>query len=519
MVSSSETNIVWLSGETFFSLCSRLHLLYGSQSPRVTAQRLFNLSERCIKHDLPCALDAFERLSAGRWGVALHIMEQHTIIPFFAPFQSREAVDDAICRLRSQTIGSLKYQLGLVCGGFGADHPLKACVSCMRRDIEIYGVSYWHLDHQYPGAVICPVHAEALNECTQNHRWCGRFSWTLPDTGTLRDMGYGVLKPVEQQRLAQMCKACSDLAGLGLAQHFDPQLVAKAYRERLPNESAAQSLLAHLEPLRRFSPYDKTPDSLIAAGGFIGQMVRSPRRHMHPLKHLMMITWLYGDVSSFRDGYEKICTQSRTTPSPVNCIPKPFVSTTAQRKRGHPRPKRLKPDLRARLLDRLAEGTSKHQICDEFRITVSTVNKLLRMERGIQASWAFRRIANDLADHRLQWSDLRQRYPSLSINELRGQCAALYAWLHRNDRLWLDAQAALMRKPIRCQDSRVDWDVRDDCLLGQLKAEILHRYGSDQDLRLKQSYIFALVPRLAQRLERRDRYPKTKAYMKLISIR
>ncbi|KMT56619.1 hypothetical protein ACR52_06185 [Pseudomonas fildesensis] len=464
-------------------------------------------------------MDAFEQNSGGRWGDARLLIEKHTIFPFFAPFQSQVAVYDALIRLRSPVMGSLKYQLGLVCGGFGADHPLRACLSCMRRDIELCGVSYWHLDHQYPGVVICSTHGEALRECTRNRRWCGRFSWTLPEEATLRDMGYGALADEEQEKLALLSDACRDLASFGLNQHFDPLVVANAYRHCLPKLGAPQSLLAHLLPLRRFHPYEGLPATAEVASSFITQMARSPRRHVHPLKHLVMLTWLFGDLPSFVQCYEVSSRQLATPVLRDDNIQQPRDLVPIDITRGPPRPKRLKPRLRAVLLRRLAEGVAKRVICDEFQITISTVNKLLRSEPGVQASWSSRQIDLSQALHRSRWSDLRQRFPSLSLTDLRKKCPSLYAWLYRNDRKWLDVQTVQISKPCRSRPARVDWESRDDSLLRELRVELIRAFGADHDMHLKQSQIFALMPRLAQSLERRDRYPRTRAYVKLLSIR
>lgn len=125
-------------------------------------------------------------------------------------------------------------------------------------------------------------------------------------------------------------------------------------------------------------------------------------------------------------------------------------------------------------------------------------------------------MALDQADHRLRWAELQLQFPSHSLTELRRECQSLYTWLHRHDREWLYAQASQMPKPARNPNPRVDWESRDEGLQRELEAEIIRRFGSDQNLCLKQSQIFSLLPRLAQRLERRDRYPRTRVYMKLL---
>ena len=40
---------------------------------------------------------------------------------------------------------------------------LKSCPLCMEENIDTYGTTYWHLEHQITGVLSCPKHKCILN--------------------------------------------------------------------------------------------------------------------------------------------------------------------------------------------------------------------------------------------------------------------------------------------------------------------------------------------------------------------
>lgn len=381
----------WLSDETFFSLCSRQHMFSGNVLPGRTSAQLFGLPVQRIKHDLPCGLDAFERSTCGYWGSADSILTQRTIFPLFAPFQSEAAICSAMMALKGSDVGSLKYRLGLVSGGFGAEHPLKGCTECIKHDVAFFGAPYWHLSHQYPGVLLCPVHRILLRECTRNRRWCDRFSWTVPSDDILSPPPRLHLEHAEQVRLLVLSSAVLDLASVGLDVKFDPIIVSQVYRQQLSRVGSAHSLLKYMTSLRRFHPFEGLPATEKAAVNFIDQLTRCPRRHYHPLKHLVMIMWLFEDLHSFRKCYEYMAAQVRDLVPQVNLGISADTETdrcAAPISAINCRPKKLKQPIRSALVERLATGAPKQLICSEFQLTISTVNKFLRAEPQVQVIWA-----------------------------------------------------------------------------------------------------------------------------------
>ena len=301
----------WLEDETFFSLCSRQHFFYGDMTPVMTSARLMNSTALKIKHDFPYNLDTLNERLVSAWGSPETIICKHTILPMFFPFQSEANINAAVLAMRSSKLGSIKYCLGLVTGRFGAEHPLKACRVCMTSDAAAHGVSYWHLIHQYPGVIVCPIHHQMLMECHHNRRWSARFRWSLPSKDMLIDRLEIAPEPGTQNVLIQLATAIIDLAALGSYRRFDPKTVQAVYRNALSlcrsgrNMKTVAASLSHLtSQLQSYHPLTSLPTTAEGAASFIEQLIRSPRGHCHPLKHLIMIIWLFGDVDSFVEAYE-----------------------------------------------------------------------------------------------------------------------------------------------------------------------------------------------------------------------
>ena len=85
-----QQSLNWLSDETFFSLCSRIHFFNGLYKHSDTTLKLFGAKNGGALHDFPTCIDAFIVRSNNDYGDAKSIVFHHTIAPFFAPFQTRE---------------------------------------------------------------------------------------------------------------------------------------------------------------------------------------------------------------------------------------------------------------------------------------------------------------------------------------------------------------------------------------------------------------------------------------------
>lgn len=507
----------WLPDETLFSLCSRQHLVMGNLAPSTTSTAVLGLTQKFIKHDIPCGISALEQTGFNYCGSAESILLCHTIFPLFVPFQTQVKIEDAIRTIKGSRIDSLKYRLGLISSGFGADHPLNACPYCMHEDINAHGVAYWHLTHQYPGVLICPLHQAWLMVSTKSRRWSGRFEWSLPDEDYLIEQASSQELWSRPAFLALAANVI-DLASIGRTSSFDPCTVAAAYRTALLQVERPGSLLDRIKPLRSFHLFESLPADEESTESFIDQMTRTPRRSIHPLKHLVLINWLFDGLNSFLEAYKTeasisdqqvACAPSR---EPVECCPLSNVWVAAK---NTSRPKRLKGRLKEDLLIKLAEGVSKQKLCEEFQITVSTINKLLRANPTTYAQALHAKKGHEINEHRAEWQHLHRLYPELGVQALRSKKPSLYAWLYRNDKAWLMAEVQTFAKPARMNKHPVDWEARDSRLLSMIQTACWTISTLRQNTVTK-GELYAMVPMLSSCLENRDRYAMSRAYLSAV---
>lgn len=507
----------WLPDETLFSLCSRQHLVMGNLDPATTSTAVLGLSERFIKHDIPCGIAALEQNGFHYWGNAESILLHHTIFSVFIPFQNKTKIEDAIITIKGDRIDSLKYRLGLVSSGFGAEHPLKACPYCMREDVYAHGIAYWHLTHQYPGVLICPRHQAWLMVSTKSRRWSGRFEWSLPTKDCL-------IQQASSQKLwlrpafLNLANNVIDLAVIGRVMSLESCAVAATYRTAVLQGGRSASLLDRIEPLRRFHLFESLPEDEKSTESFMSQLIRPPRRSIHPLKHLLLIDWLFDDLHSFLKAYDAEVARlvqrvaSTTSRKPDKQV---SLSNAAAPTKNTPRPKRLKGELKEVLLSKLGKGIPKQKLCEEFKITVSTINRLLRAHPATNALAIEVRHSRELAEHRAQWQYLHSLHPELGVQALRNTIPSLYSWLYRNDKTWLMAEEQTFIKPAHVERHPVDWEARDSRLLSMLRTACEAVAGLQRGP-ITTTELYARVPMLSSCLENRDRYVLSRAYLSTV---
>lgn len=507
----------WLPDETLFSLCSRQHLVMGNLNPGTTSTAVLGVSEKFIKHDIPCGIAALEQNGFRYWGNAESILLHHTIFSVFVPFQNKIKIEDAIITIKGDRIDSLKYRLGLVSSGLGAEHPLKACPYCMREDVDAHGIAYWHLTHQYPGVLICPRHHAWLMVSTKSRRWSGRFEWSLPTKECLIQQASSQ-KLWSRPAFLDLAYNVIDLAAVGRVRSFESCAVAATYRTAVLQRDKLASLRDRIEPLRRFHLFESLPADEQSAESFVNQLIRTPRRSIHPLKHLVLIDWLFGGLHSFLKAYDaevaRSALQVASAPSQTDDERVPLSNAPAPTK-NTPRPKRLKGQLKEDLLSELGKGVSKQGLCEKFQVSVSTINKLLRAHPATSALAIEAMHSQKLVEHRAQWQYMHRLHPELGVQALRDKIPSLYTWLYRNDKAWLMGEEQIFVKPPHAEKHPIDWEARDSRLLSKLRAASEEIAGL-QCGRVTTTELYARVPMLSSCLENRDRYAMSRAYLSTV---
>lgn len=547
----------WLPDETLFSYCSRYHRLSGGNS-RTTSSRLFGHSRGGQAHDLPNRVDEFTaRVRLWMTDSAERVIRSRTILPYYLPFHSGEAGAAAIQAMRGQSIGPLKFQLGLLTSGFRAHHPLRLCRQCLAHDARTHQVAYWHLAHQYPGVWLCLEHDRPLLEANVKSTGVGRFLWHLPDAQLSidRSASHGWDTNVSlRELLREFAHGARAIASTPttLEPHRIAQVNADRLRERgfttlegRVRSAAAESLSSFLSPLSvvpELAPLAIPPR---VAHDRIRRLSGSPRMPGHPLHHVAMAAWLHGSWSAFFSAYEEASIASSPPaqepsnprrPRHSDATKSAFLAlitadgrtiSAATRHLGidvktgmiwaaksgievNRRPSKLMANARKRMTEDLRSGMSKQAAAVAYQVSVQTVTSLLFTAPGVHDAWTHARTANRRGIERGRWLELVTASGQLGTKALRWMAPSTYAWLYRNDREWL-AMSQPSPLPRVGNNDRTDWPARD-LELSKAVTKVCMKLAREYPGKAIALWrILQWVPELRPKLRRLDRLPLTSA--------
>lgn len=412
-----------------------------------------------------------------------------------------------------------------------------------------------------------------LRESDMKSSGVGRFQWVRPNPVGFRDWP-GIQGAMESGMTDVSIAALKQLAhtvvGLidatqespliptELIQAYRSALVSRGWLSRAGNlrlSCMASSYLAYVKPLRVVPELSGLPASLKEAQTQLGRLLRSPkpgRTGTHPLRHCLLVDWLYGGAEPLLEAcrasrdrgrelpvvteYDEALPLSRT-PRPVRRIPEAelrrclvdeqrSLRQTAQHLNvdvatvmawatrcglsfGR-RPKLIKDEVRISLIEALRSGLDKREAAARFGISVVSVTRVLRTVPGLQQTWHETRALHARDGARECWLAILAEHGALGVKYLRSLAPAVYAWLYRNDRAWLQQHSAAACAPPRSRTSSVLWDARDEVLSALVREAALCVARERPGHRVHLWQLYQRVPELKAKLTVLNRLPLTR---------
>lgn len=477
--------------ETLFSWCSRYHQLSGNGLHSTTSMQLFGDARAGLAHEFPTRLEVLAQRSTGAMGSAREIVHRMTVLPFYLPFKPGDLGEMAEGALVGDGIRHLKYRLGLLTSGLGANHPLKSCPRCVEEDCAVYGWTFWRRSHQLPGVWICPNHQVGLTVYPARLRQLFRTEWALPSPNahaSSQCIKSSVVDPAVLAWLTKLGQLSVELLSYAPGQFSDAPTLAKTLRRRLSSHGLAgtSGRIAWQKIAPRFEELipilTKLPGLNHEANSALlkNQLQRAlcGRAVSHPLRMLVWITTWFSDLEDFRQEYEilddRTCIGNETGSSqlPDNTkitehhgllseVREGTVSVSAAALRAgvsystmacwaakmdvflQRRPKRLDAACWNSAVEMLSKGALKSEVASACDISQVTVTRILRNVPGLQELWHRTRFNRSRACARDAWSAIAGSHPYLGLTALKDLEPSAYAWLYRNDRLWLSDSVRL----------------------------------------------------------------------------
>ena len=416
--------------ETLFSWLARAERMGAFASSHAASTAFFGHPTAGMKLDFPSHLQVLTQRLPTAFRTVDAIIETATVLPYFCRFRPVHVLQSATEQMAGQSVAQLKFQLGLQASAQGPRSSLRMCRQCLSDDAERVGTPYWHRMHQLPGVQVCPVHGEILFTArgrTQDKQ----AALFLPDEATLTairpepdmnsvSVGYA-------RKLSILSKETLEKA---LPGGFDGKTLFFTYRHALKNaglltstgrmrvsslESALRGGLSALHDDARLCRLSSNREFDVLLDLLRGKNQR------HPLPHLVLIEFLFGDWEQFVTVYQ--------WEGAINHSNEPDGRTSPAHKGA------------AKYLGRLAVPDSPVQL-------KSMQEKGLRHRDAILAH--------------------RELHPTDNRKKVQKMCGSSWKWLYRNDREWLEDHLPPPLPRGRYYVTSVDWEQRDNSLFAHI---------------------------------------------------
>lgn len=467
-------------GELLYSWCARFHRLSCNIRPRDTSQQLFGHPSSGIHHDFPVPLGWLLSRTGTHIGTQENLLLQRTLFGFYRPFlpEARAAA------LRQAILGGghteVHSALGLAASLPSFAGRLKACLECIKEDIASLPTSWWRTEHQWPGAFMCQRHQKPLL-CFQDSLERSGEKWILPQDveAQRRWINLPELTPTQQFRLEEITEWCRLITTKP-----DIQLETTRLRYCYLTEAEKRGYVAldgsvRLARLRddflnwigdcvHWPGLSFVGDVQDVNAGFLGQLLRSYPGIRHPLKHIVMMAYLFPTTEAFfarykevaeiydRDGERRtiqkltnlgkdllrlVGEENISVNSAANKLGVPVTQATQLLKKFNTpylrKPRIVGTGKEDILVQALRAGKRRAEICRELGLRNGFIKDYLADRPELRLKWELMHTARLKQEYRDRFLKVLAENPTLPIKAIRRLPGNGFQWLYNNDRGWL----------------------------------------------------------------------------------
>ena len=147
--------------ELIYSVIARYAIHNGILSPKYLTEELFNNRNLTPTYDLPSYIDKLASYLPDCYD-AIHLINQHTLLPIYQPFQPDTVMRYAVHVLQGEQYQSLHTKLGKNASRIKSVNFFRFCPHCWQEQMEQYGEVYWKRSWQITGYEYCIKHESAL---------------------------------------------------------------------------------------------------------------------------------------------------------------------------------------------------------------------------------------------------------------------------------------------------------------------------------------------------------------------
>ncbi|MGY1423457.1 TnsD family transposase [Bacillus cereus] len=545
--------------ELLYSAIARYHFYSGNLDCKDTLEEVSQSRTVIPSVEIGSHFKSLAKQIGTHYSVEI-LVSNYTIYPFYAPFLSREKQQRIMQDVQGDGKG-LYARLGIVAGSICRKDGLYYCPRCVRNDMNHFGETYIHREHQLQGIDICPHHFSSLKKYPVDHRTQSRIAYIRFD---VKRMDLSVLQSVEQPYFniqVSLAKMAYKLLKIDITKFSRESIVAK-YRtllrerglittaNRIRQHDLRKAFLSKF-PIGFLEKYESTLN-VEDEYNWLKVLTRNVKRHVHPFRHLLLLYFLDQDIERFFEGVSE-------DSGPFGKGPWPCLNKAASHYKKHviqevivtrdfkskvpigtfncscgfiyarKGPDKLVDDLyrigRIKAFGGVWKGKLK-EINDEKRYSVREMARVL----GVDSKTVKKYLESDMNVPNAVMDDFssklqlyRERllrgirnHPSYSRTQIRKHLPNEYMYLYRQDKEWLFEQ--LPAKQTKGNPaSTVDWKARDQEYLPRIKELYKNLIVLDKPVRITASLIGKRLGILSNLEKYRDKLSKTTRYLEKIT--
>ncbi len=463
-------------GELLYSVLGRLRCHGGILSPKLLLNDAFN--NRNVRAGV------FLQTNLGRLATnipqllgltAQQLALENTLLPYLTSYQPEEIRNlalDSLCADDGDA-GAVHVRLGLVASNVRLPSVLRYCFDCRTEMLLERGELYWRRDHQLPGVLVCPNHGVPLVESrvniahTRQHEFIGADEENCPPNppfplwAGLANV-VGLLQKIAEASAAVLSTPPSPRSLQTWGGEIKVGLQLRGFflgKVRMNERALREAYLEYFAPILEILP-------AAAPGDWLGAITRVHRKTFAPLRHILIRLLIeslpLANVSNpFGTGpwpcrnplaghYDQPviidCKLHREGDKAIGVFRCScgYEFSTAPESSGRAKILNLSPKFETRLRELVSSGSSLRGAARELHVDPNTVLRYVAL-LGLETPWKLRpeRVKLPSIDReamRAAWTSGYASSPNLTRQKLRRRNPAVYAWLYRNDRDWLDRQ-------------------------------------------------------------------------------
>lgn len=551
--------------ELIYSAIARYHYYTGNIDCKDTLEELFGKRSVVPSLEIGSNIDTLAKNLGGNY-TADNIIKEHTIFPFYSAFLPINRKEQLLQEIKYEDGSGVYTKLGLVSGSICKKDGIYYCASCAKREIKNYGEPFIHREHQLQGVFVCPHHGMELKKYPIDKSNSSRIQFIRLNKELLDLENETSIYSKYRDNLYKLSKSAycllkSDLKNISKEKVLDKYKnilyfmgLTNSNRRIRQNDLYEQFISFYGKDFLKIMESSIDNDDEY---NWLRVITRNLKRTVHPIRHLLLINFLEGDIQEFFKDIDNEYNPFGEGPWPcLNKVSEHYkqnvvknLKITEDYKTRLPvgtftckcgfTYSRKGPDKKQddkykigrikdfgfvwenQLKGYLKEG--KYGLRELARLMNCDPKTVIKFDRLFKINYFSHSPKLEEKYENFIKYDMTDKYknsilknikmnPTLSRTQIREICKKEYTYLYRRDKEWL---LNVLPQRIRKYNyhKRVDWDKRDKEILHLIKLKYKELINEDIPVRITKSSIGKATGVLAALEKNINKLPKTKKYL------